>query len=174
MKLMQKTILTIALVCVTAANAQNCNENIPLTTPDSRFFDNGDGTVQDRYTGLIWMRCALGQIWDGATCSGSAIQYSFQQALQVADSYTYADSSAWHVPNIKELKSIVEFACYDMAININIFPNTQDAVYWTSSPDAFKSYGSFRALGVYFYGGNAYDYSSESNQYVRLVRSDND
>lgn len=36
------------------------------------YIDNGDGTVTDTRTGLTWMRCALGQTWDGSTCVGVA------------------------------------------------------------------------------------------------------
>lgn len=32
------------------------------TAPDSRYTDNGDGTVTDLATGLIWKQCAEGDI----------------------------------------------------------------------------------------------------------------
>ncbi|MDP2902572.1 MAG: hypothetical protein Q8N96_05635 [Methylovulum sp.] len=42
------------------------------TTPTSDFTDNNDGTVTHKTTGLTWMRCAMGQTWTGAACTGTA------------------------------------------------------------------------------------------------------
>jgi hypothetical protein len=38
------------------------------------YTDNGDGTVTDNNTGLIWQKCSVGQTND-ATCSGPATNY---------------------------------------------------------------------------------------------------
>ena len=173
---MKKTVLFICALVITAAvNAQTCNENITPTTPDGRFYDNGDGTVKDRQTGLIWMRCALGQSWDGQTCAGNAIKYTWQQALQRANNFEYAGSSDWRVSDIKQLKSIIELACYGPAINLNIFPQTPSSWFWTASPDANYYYTEAYAWHVRFSNGD-YDYSNKSrdNKYVRLVRLDSD
>jgi hypothetical protein len=35
------------------------------------YSDNGDGTVTDPTTGLTWMRCSMGQTWNGTTCTGA-------------------------------------------------------------------------------------------------------
>lgn len=40
------------------ALAQTCRDDIKATAPDSRFSDNGNGTVTDLATGLIWKQCA--------------------------------------------------------------------------------------------------------------------
>ena len=151
--------------------AQSCNENITPTTPDERFVDRGDGTVQDKYTGLIWMRCALGQTWDGTTCSGDASTYNWQLALQAADGYTFASSSAWRLPNINELKSIVEKACYDPAINVTAFPTTPSDGFWTSSTYAYVNDYAWR---IHFYAGeyHASHRMKLDRRYVRLVRFD--
>lgn len=37
-----------------------------------RYVLHVDGTVTDTRTGLMWMRCCVGQTWDGATCRGEA------------------------------------------------------------------------------------------------------
>ncbi len=171
MKIIINIMLAIALLGGAAAQAQTCKDNITPTTPNTNFIDNGDGTVQDKSTGLIWMRCALGQTWDGITCAGSAVTYTWQQALQQADGYTFAASSAWRVPNVKELASILENACYFPAINLVVFPQTAPKRFWTASIYADESANSWF---VDFDFGFSYNGSKGDNRYVRLVRATND
>ena len=82
----------------------------------------------------MWMRCELGQTWDGTTCSGSSQAYQWSAALQAADGYAFADYSDWRVPNKNELASIVERACYNPAINTMAFPDAPASDVWSSSP----------------------------------------
>ncbi|MDO8827835.1 hypothetical protein, partial [Methylophaga sp.] len=44
---------------------------------DQRYSDNGDGTITDTKTNLIWQRCSLGQTWTGETCAGYAEGYNW-------------------------------------------------------------------------------------------------
>jgi len=113
--------------------AQTCNPTILSTTPDNQFIDNLDGTVTDISTGLIWMRCSLGQSWDGTTCEGIATAYSWKDALFNADQSNFADKT-WQLPNIKELQNIVEESCTAPSVNLTIFPNTMIDKYWSSTP----------------------------------------
>ena len=172
MRYIAQILLVLPLVLgQQVGKAQTCiiDKVIP-TTPDERFIDRGDGSVQDKHTGLIWMRCSLGQVWDGATCSGTAAVYTWQQALQEAAGYTFAGSSTWRLPNVNELKSIVEKACYDPAINLTAFPATPSAPFWTASPLAP---GYDYAWIVSFNYGNAYGgHKNSSSYFVRLVRPD--
>ncbi len=158
------------LVISSAVQAQTSNANMPASTPDSQLTDNGNGTVTDTKTGLVWKKCMEGV--SGATCnSGSAGAFTWQTALQqpgvVNDNGGFAEYSDWRLPNIKELRSIVEEKCVDPAINLTKFPNTPSSVVWSGSPYAF--YSDF-AWYVYFYNG----YSSFNYRYyyiqVRLVR----
>lgn len=91
------------LFTVNVSAAQTCQyASIRATAPASRFIDNLDGTVTDQASGLQWKRCAEGQTWSGGTCTGSATTHTWQQALQLADSASYAGQSDWRLPNIKE------------------------------------------------------------------------
>lgn len=159
--------LCLALVAG-GALAQTCKyESIRATAPASRFADNGDGTVTDEASGLQWKRCSEGQSWNGATCTGSATAHTWRGALQLADAASYAGRSDWRLPNVKELASIVEQACYDPAIDPGIFPGTPSYVFWSSSPDA--SDAGF-AWGVLFnYGDGGGDGKGDGGR-VRLVR----
>ncbi len=65
---MKKQLLFSALCLTLSANAaQICKNNIVASTPDSRFTTTAE-TVTDTETGLMWMRCSLGQ--SGNDCSG--------------------------------------------------------------------------------------------------------
>ncbi len=166
---MQKQLLFSALCLTLSANAaQTCKSNIQATTPDSRFTTTAE-TVTDTKTGLMWMRCSLGQ--SGNACSGgSAGSYNWQQALASAAAANTANLGGhndWRLPNIKELASIAELRCYDPAINLTIFPNTPSSGYWSSSPYAYNNYN---AWGVYFYSGNDSNYYKDTSYFVRLVR----
>ena len=169
MKLIKTVLLISAFAVAAIANAQTCDDSITPTTPDNRFSDNGDGTVTDKTTNLIWMRCALGQTWDGSTCTGSATTYTWQQALQEAEGYTFAGSSGWRVPSIKELASIVELSCYNPAINQEVFPHTPSDWFWTASPYAPNSYDAW--IVSFGYGDDSRNDKS-LNRSARLVRPD--
>jgi hypothetical protein len=103
------------------------------TTPTSDFIDNGDGTVTHKLTGLVWMRCSMGQSWDKATssCTGTAAKYTWDEAMALKSNF--AGKSDWRLPNIVELQTTVERENYDPAINTAMFPNTPNNEFWSSS-----------------------------------------
>jgi len=62
------------------------------------FVDNGDGTITDLATGLMWMKAD----------SGSGKKWS--DALDYAESLDYADHDDWRLPNAKELQGILDYS----------------------------------------------------------------
>lgn len=167
------TLLTTLLVCMgqtTNVAYAACNDNITPSTPAGRFTLNDNGTVTDNQTGLMWMRCSLGQTWDGTTCTESASTYTWVQALASANESNYANFSDWYLPNMKEYASIVETACYNPAINQTVFPNTPSSGYWSSSPYAYRDNVVW---SVGFSKGEDYlNYKYKfRNIHVRLVRA---
>ncbi|SFR54003.1 DUF1566 domain-containing protein [Thiomicrospira sp. ALE5] len=71
------------------------------------YIDNGDGTVTDTETNLTWMRCSLGQTWNGSTCLGDASRHNWQTARDLAKESHFADKSDWRLPTVDELHSLV-------------------------------------------------------------------
>ena len=61
-KLIPITLLTGLLALLPlVGNAQVCNtDSIPATTPNSQLTDNGNGTVTDSKTRLMWKQCSEG------------------------------------------------------------------------------------------------------------------
>lgn len=70
------------------------------------FRDNGDGTVTDRATGLMWMTVDSGKLKAGRGRDG---RMNWQEALAWAEGLEYAGHSDWRLPNVKELQSIVDY-----------------------------------------------------------------
>ncbi len=62
------------------------------------FADNGDGTVTDRATGLIWMKSDSGKGMD------------WPSALDYAETMEFAGHDDWRLPTAKELQSIVDYS----------------------------------------------------------------
>jgi len=159
--IMKKSI-ALLLACLPwfQAAAQTCYNDILPDTPTTDFTDNKDGTVTHDKTGITWMRCALGQAWNGSTCTGTAQTYTWARALQAAETLNEGGGLAgkidWRLPNRKELKSIVERRCYSPAINAVLFPNTPSDWFWSASPYAYDS-------------GNAwpvsFSYANDDNDY---------
>lgn len=120
-------------------------ESIRAATPTADFIDNKDGTVTHRRTGLTWMRCSLGQSWDGKSCIGKAGKYVWQKALLAAPDLNaaggYASGADWRLPNIKELDSIAETQCLQPSINIEVFPATPPDRFWSSTLSTSHEFG---------------------------------
>jgi hypothetical protein len=70
------------------------------------FKDNGNGTVTDRATGLMWMKVDSGRLKAGRNKDG---KLNWQEALTWAENLQYAGYSDWRLPNVKELQSIVDY-----------------------------------------------------------------
>lgn len=162
------------------SNAQTCKTgSIPATTPSSQFTINNNGTVVDSKTGLMWKKCAEGQT--GNDCRGGAEtyfwHYALNQAKSVNESGGFAGFKDWRVPNMKELKTIVEKQCTQPAINTVVFPNTSDW-FWSSSavtvPDARLAWNDFKystlAWSIDFDYTHSHAYNKSSTLHVRLVR----
>lgn len=63
----------------------------------NKFVNNGDGTITDQATGLMWQA-----IDNGKT-------YNWQEALEYAENFDLAGYDDWRLPNAKELQSIVDY-----------------------------------------------------------------
>jgi hypothetical protein len=121
-----------------SAGSQSCDTtSYPMSSPTERFTDNGDGTVTDNQSGLMWMRCALGQTWTGGTCNGAPKTYTWQSAQGAASAINeqggYASHADWRMPHIPELAMIVERQCANPRINLSLFPATPASYFWTAT-----------------------------------------
>lgn len=166
-------LLSMLLMSAQPLHAQTCNSNITATVPDSRYTNNGDGTVTDKRTGLMWKQCSEGQSTTVSACdTGAAATYTWQAALQQAQTVnasSFAFYNDWRLPNRNELASLLDRKCYSPSINEVFFPGTVSFYYWTSTSDASVSNYVWY---VYFNNGTVASYSNLSNYYTRLVRDE--
>ena len=165
---MNKLLLLVLPLLSFGAFSQTCLSSITATTPTSNFVLNTDGTVTDQTFRLTWMRCSLGQTWSVDTCVGDASELNWQQALQTAHGYEYANKKGWRVPNIKELATITERSCVRPAVNEELFPNTPSDDFWTSTPSIQDAQ---RAWVVAFFNSSNSVKQKELFVFTRLVRT---
>ena len=88
------------------------------------FVDNGDGTVTDNATGLMWSQ------------DDNAEAINWEMALAYADAATIAGYDDWRLPNIKELQSIVDYSAEVIpAMDTSVFNLTEltNVVYDTDT-----------------------------------------
>ncbi len=168
---MKKIFLSkLFLMMSASALAQTCYEaNLTATTPTARFTIHQNGMVEDTMSGLMWLRCSLGQTWEESTssCTGNAEQVTWQQALLAAKSATDGSFSDWHLPNIKEMATLVERQCVDPAINPTLFPQALSENYWTNTSDENQPE---HAWAFAFYSGKNNLKNKQADVFVRFVR----
>jgi len=85
------------------------------------FQDNGDGTVTDNRTGLMWQKA------EGPALLAWEDGFAYASALRLGG---YDD---WRVPNIKELRSLHNDYRVRPSIDTAYFPDTALAAYWSST-----------------------------------------
>jgi uncharacterized repeat protein (TIGR01451 family) len=133
------------------------------------FTNNGDGTVTDDNTGLIWQACTVGQTFNNSTggCDGKAETYQYEEAMKLTSDFR--GQTDWRVPTISELNSIVDFKTTYPSINKSLFPSTSATSFWSSS---VYTNGSNAAWIVDFSNGKDDGDMKYNNYAVRLVRGE--
>ncbi len=164
-------LITLMLFCSNGHADQTCNHNsIPASTSNNQLVDNGNRTITDTKTGLMWKNCMEGFSGNDCEISSSITSFNWQEALgqaRIVNTGTgFAGYHDWRLPNIKELSSIVEVQCHNPAINLHRFPNTENVYVWSGTPGKNPAF----AWWVNFsYGYSGYDGRTRKRQ-VRLVR----
>lgn len=155
-----------------AAAHQAC-DGAAASLPSARFQDNGDGTVSDVQSKLMWMRCSGGQQRLDSHCVGAAEVYGFADAQQHADKVN-RDGSAffndWRVPSLRELATITDRGCNNPRTNLSIFPGTPAAPYWSSTSRPGEAAGE-RVLALSFGAEGVMLARKDERFHVRLVRT---
>jgi hypothetical protein len=138
------------------------------------FVDNGDGTITDNATGLMWMQDDHGD----TSSSGPRSGILWEDALawvQQKNNENYLSYNGWRLPNAKEMHSIIDYtrapdatgsAAIDPIFNVTEITNEAGDIdypwYWTGTTHAraggdgpAAAYVCFgRALGYFGPSGN--------------------
>jgi len=119
------------------------------------FEDNGDGTITDHATGLMWQK------------SGSDNHMRYAEALNYADNLNrrqFAGYRNWRIPTIEELMSLTDSE--KTSDDLFVDPIFDKKIKCLSSDERLSSEWVFC---IYFYNGEVY--WNDLSSYVRLVRS---
>ncbi len=157
-----------------------------------RFVDNGDGTVTDNLTGLMWEKKSndagvhyldMRRIWStGSPYKGDgSVFYNFLKL--VLNDPPFVGARDWRIPSFAELQTIVlpepyqctTIPCVDAAFNTNCTSGcsvtscscTSSNDYWSSTTVAGQSN---RAWTVDFYTGGVDRTNKDAEFFVRGVR----
>lgn len=84
------------------------------------FTNNGNGTVTDSTTGLMWQQGEAG--WNIWTRSKS-----------YCEGLSLGGQSGWRLPTITELTSLIDLKFRDPTIDTTYFPGTVSSNYWSST-----------------------------------------
>jgi hypothetical protein len=141
--------------------------------------DNGDGTVTDLNTGLMWQK------------TPPAEHYAWDEAAKYASNLQLAGHDDWRMPTMKELYSLVDFSgtMRTMTAYINLdyfdfsYPDTSqghrimDAQYWSSNKYVGTTMrGDKSAFGFNFADGRIKAYPTGERRgptkrsFIRCVR----
>jgi hypothetical protein len=94
---------------------------LPKNLPAIHFTDNGDGTITDNYTGLIWQKIQ------------PSVTMTWEEALVYAEGLSLAGKTDWRLPNVKELQSLNDVSLKMPSISKVYFPNISSGNYWSST-----------------------------------------
>src|SRR6185369_10799394 len=140
------------------------------------YVDNGDGTITDLNTGLMWEKKT-----DDSSIHDKDKIYTFTEAVTVHVAGVNAEPlggfTDWRVPNVKELQSLINYQTYGAAVSV-AFLNacafnctdcscTVGSFYWSSTSQAsMPTWG----WGVDFDQGPTSRTVKTNKYYVRAVR----
>jgi hypothetical protein len=161
-----------SMTCFLAAScfqvmAAPCKTGV-LQRPDSQYqAASADGQlVLDKATGLVWMRCSVGQQWKAGACDGTPQAISWHDAAALGRKEA---AQGWRLPTHRELLSLVDGSCFGPSINRTWFPDTPGEDYWTSTSSPDDPDG--KAWTIEFFEGRYKPPSNKnSSRHVRLVR----
>ena len=121
------------------ASLQRVGQDAQYTGNAPRYQDNGDGTVTDLVTGLMWQGCSRGQTGSSCTVT-AATTANWSTALSYCDGLTWNSYSDWRLPDEYELQSLVHYGLPSGArIDLAAFPGTVANSYWSSSSYAWSA-----------------------------------
>jgi len=141
-------------------------------TEGKRYKDNGNGTVSDPKTGLMWQQ------------KDDGVPRTWDEAKAYCENLELTGQGDWRLPNKEELLSIADYGRVNPAIDMDCFPGTKSSFYWSSSAYT-NPHRKTAAWAIAFgYGGiyGSISYSAEkkgwplkglyrtSCTYVRCVR----
>jgi hypothetical protein len=92
----------------------------PPVFTESHFTDNGNGTITDNLTVLMWPKVP------------DANTYTWEQALGSCENFSFAGFDDWRLPNIRELQSLTDETRINPSVN-PLFSIAGGQKFWSST-----------------------------------------
>ncbi len=160
-------LIIVVLILGTLSNSVFANQ---VKSDDNRFLDNGDGTITDTKTKLMWMK------QDSYLHSGHWLNWlEVHDYIRQLNEEGFAQYVDWKLPTTQELKTLYEpekvnssQAGKEMKIHTDpIFAKNGSGSLWSAEEN-----GRYNALGVVFNTGEVFNKNkkSRSRKATRAVR----
>jgi len=113
-----------------------------VSWPSPRFTDNGNGTVTDHLTGLIWLKNAN---CEGLKTWANALTWCNNLASGSCGLSDGSSAGDWRLPNRYELESLLDMSRYDPALPSghpftgDPFAGVPSGDYWSSTTYAINT-----------------------------------
>ena len=164
-----KSVALVALILLLGVLSSGVYA-LPLESADKRYIDNGDGTITDTKTNLMWIKK------DSYLHSGHWLSWSeVHKYVQQLNNEAFAQYIDWQLPTIKDLKTLYEpdkinssQAGKEMKIHADpIFEKNGSGSLWSGEEN-----GRYNAFGVVFNTGSVFNSNkkSRSRKATRAVR----
>lgn len=121
------------------------------------FTHNGNNTVTDNATGLMWQD----------NTDAKDLTKAWADAINYCETLSLGGHSDWRLPSIEELVSITDKGRVNPSIDPS-FANVASSNYWSSTTNVSNS---DNAWNVNFNNGNDNNNNKTGSNYVRCVRS---
>ena len=133
----------------------------PITTvfSVSHLTDNGDGTVKDNFTGLIWQQ------------TPTTNTMTWEDALNYCHTFTLAGKADWRLPNVRELQSLNDVTKVNPSFDGTLFHNLTTGNYW-SSTSLYKT--AAKAWDINLGYGVVTQHDKTISEHIMLVRGGRD
>jgi hypothetical protein len=141
------------------ASGDDGHLSIGKVWPVPRFTDNGNGTITDRLTGLMWTK--------NANRANGKIDW--EQALAKSTACNDGGHTDWRLPNRNELTSLIDLGQAQPALTKgHPFNDVQSDYYWTSTTPANSEDD---AWAIHFFIGFVSHDDKGASHYLWCVRS---
>ncbi|MCH1483688.1 MAG: DUF1566 domain-containing protein [Alphaproteobacteria bacterium] len=127
-----------------------------------------DHLVVDLRHGVDWLRCTVGQVWNGTGCEGEIVRLNHQDIEVAVKQAGDQLGGTWRLPSLEELEDLLCKSCQRPLIDPEFFPGTEPEPYWTGERNSMSKRHYF---SVNFFNGWVYGrFLPTQSLAVRLVR----
>lgn len=148
------------------------NDNLSIESRPLSLTDNGDGTISDNNTSLMWQKTDSDQIYNWYEANGEIDDtYNPESAIDICGELELGGYTDWRLPEVEELISIVKYNTKNPAIDTSAFSNTHSSKYWTSTA-TFVQWDTNYGRVVDFSMGTFRIDRSQYPYFVKCVRGD--